>query len=84
MADADEHGTAVGLGVINAEGEGDAGSEGAKVVVIHRSGDALPLAAGIFEIAHQFPFLGIDTDDRVAVTPEATTQSGNLSELLVA
>ena len=84
MADADEHRTAVGLGIINAEGEGHARSEGAKVVVVDGSGDALPLTAGVLEIAHQFAFLGIDTDDGIAVTAEATPQSDNVAELLVA
>jgi hypothetical protein len=84
VADADEHRTAVGLGIINAEGEGDARGEGAKVVVVDRGGDALPLLAGILEVAHQFPLLGVDTDDGIAVTAEATSQSGNVTELLVA
>ncbi len=84
MTDADEHGTTVGLGIINAEGEGDALGEGAKVVVVDRGGDAPPLPTAIFEVAHQFPFLGIDTDDGVAVTAEAMSHSGNVTELLVA
>ncbi len=84
MADADEHRTAVGLGIINAEREGDARGLGAKVVVVDGSGDALPLPAGILEVAHQFPLLGIDTDDGIAVTAEATSQAGNVAELLVA
>jgi hypothetical protein len=40
--------------------------------------------AGILEVAHQFPLLGVDTDDGIAVTAEATPQSGNVTELLVA
>jgi len=84
VTDADEHRTAVGLGIINAEGEGDARSEGAKVVVVNRRGDALPLPTGILEVAYQFPLLGIDTDDGIAVTTESTSQSGNVAELLVA
>ena len=78
MADADEHRTAVGLWIIHAEWEGDARGEGAKVVVVDRGGDALPLPAGILEVAHQFALLGIDTDDGIAVTAEATSQPGNV------
>ena len=76
MADADEHRTAVGLWIIHAEWEGDARGEGAKVVVVDRGGDALPLPAGILEVAHQFALLGIDTDDGIAMTAEATSQPG--------
>jgi hypothetical protein len=46
VADADEHRTAVGLGVVNTERKCDARGEGAKVVVVDGGGDTLPLAAG--------------------------------------
>ena len=84
MAHADKHRAAVGLEIINAEREGDTLGLGTKVVVVDGSGDTLPLPAGIFEIAHQFPLLGIDTDDRVAMTAEAASQAGDVAELLVA
>ena len=84
VADADEHRSAVGLWIIDAEGEGDARGKRAKVVVVDGGGDVLPLTARILKVTHQFPLLGIDTDDGIAVTAETTSQSGNLSELLVA
>src|SRR5207247_1730999 len=77
VADAYEHRTAVGLGIINTKREGDARGEGTKVVVVDRGGDTLPLPAGILKVAYQFPLLGIHTDDGIAVTAEATSQSGN-------
>jgi len=52
-------------------------------VIVDGSGDALPLPARVLEVAHQFPLLGIDADDGIAVTAEATSQPGNLAELLV-
>ena len=53
-------------------------------MVVDWRGNALPLAAGVLEVAHQFPLLGIDADDGIAVTAEATSQSGDVAELLVA
>src|ERR1017187_7568999 len=84
VADADEHRSPVGLGIVNAKRQCDARGEGAKVVVVDGGGNTLPLAAGILEVPHQFALLGIDTDDGIAVTAKATAQSGNLSELSVA
>jgi hypothetical protein len=72
------------LGIINAERKCDACGEGAKVVVVDGGGAALPLPARILEVAHQFALLGIDANDGIAMTAEATSQPGNLSELLVA
>ena len=84
MTDADEHRTAVGLGIINAEGQGDAPGQGAKVVVVDRRGGTLPLSASVVEVTHKFPLLRIDANDGVAVTAEAASQSGDVMELLVA
>ena len=53
-------------------------------MVVDRRGNALPLPAGILEIAHQFPLLGIDTDDGIAMPTESAAQPGNVAELLVA
>jgi len=53
-------------------------------VVVDQRGDALPFPAGILEIAHQLPLLGIDTDNGIAVPTESATQAGNVTELLVA
>ena len=72
------------MGIINAEREGDAVGLRTKVVVVDRGGDAIPLPAGILEVAHQLSLFGIDTDDGVAVTAEAPSQAGNVAELLVA
>ena len=84
MTDADEHRTAVSLEIINAVGEGDALGERAKVMVVDRGGDALPLPTGILKVTDQFPLFSIDTDDGVALTAETRSQSGNVMELLVA
>jgi len=84
VTDADEHRTAVSLEIINAVGEGDALGERAKVMVVDRGGDALPLPTGILKVTDQFPLFSIDTDDGVALTAETRSQSGNVMELLVA
>jgi hypothetical protein len=52
-------------------------------VIIHRHGRAIPFDAGILEVADQFAFLAVNTDDRKSLPQEALPQRGNMLELLI-
>ena len=84
VGDADKHRTTVGLELVNAVGEGDARCQGAEVVVVDLGGNALPFHTGILEVAHQFPFLGVDADDGITLPAEKFSQPGDAAELSVA
>src|ERR1700733_12154987 len=71
VRDADEHGTAIGVGIIDAIQNGDALGQRAKVMVVDRRGHTIPPGAGVLEGADHFPFLGIYADNRVALPAEA-------------
>src|SRR5215472_2508141 len=53
-------------------------------MVVDRGGLSIPFGTSVFEIPHQFAFLGIDTDNRIVEPAEASAQGGNVAELLVA
>ena len=52
------------LRIVDPVGDGAALGFGAKVVILHQFGDAVPLGAGILERANEFLLLGIDADHR--------------------
>ena len=84
VGDADKHRTTVCLEIVNAVRESDARCQGAEVVVVDLGGNVLPFQAGILEVAHQFPFLGVDADNGIALAAEAFSQPGDATKLLVA
>ena len=61
---ADEDRAGIGLRIVDPVGDGAALGFGAKVVILHQFGDAVPLGAGILERANEFLLLGIDADHR--------------------
>ena len=81
MRDADEHRATIGLGVIDTIQNRYACGLRAKVVVVDMRRLTIPLDAGIFEVAHQFAFLCIHADDRVALLNKPPAQSGDAVEL---
>ena len=83
MGDADEHRSAIGLGIIDAIQNGDALGQRTKVVVVDRRGHTIPLGAGVLEVAYHFPFLGIHTNNRIALPTEALAQFSDVAELPV-
>ena len=60
---ADEDGAGVGLGIVDAVGDGDAVCLGGEVVVADELRGPVPLGAGILEVADEFLLLGVDADD---------------------
>lgn len=83
MGDADEHGSAIGLGIIDAIQNGDALGQRTKVVVADRRGRTIPLGAGVLEVACQFPFIGVHANNRIALPTEALAQFSDVAELPV-
>jgi hypothetical protein len=84
VRDADEHGAAVGVEIVNAIENGNAVRLGAKVMVVHCCGRAIPLGAGVLEVAHQFPLLGVGADHRIPLSAETATQFADVGELRLA
>ena len=84
MGGADDHEAAVGGQVVDAVGNGDAVGLGAEVVVVDRLWGSFPSRAVVLEIAHQFPLLGVDADDRQAAFGEPQALRGDVLELFVA
>ena len=81
---ADDHEAAVGGQVVDAVGNGDAVGLGAEVVVVDGKRGSFPSRAVVLEIAHQFPLLGVDADDRQAAFGEPQALRGDVLELFVA
>ena len=67
----DDDRTTVGERLVDAVRDGDAERVGEKVMIIDGPGLAIPACAGVFKVADQFAFLGIDTDDGQATAAEA-------------
>jgi hypothetical protein len=70
--------------IIDAVRDGNAAGIGAEVVVIDTPRRAFPTTPGIFEVAHQFALLAIDTDNGQMAVLEAVAQVGEVFELKVA
>jgi len=71
VRNADDNRPTVDERLVDAIRDGDAECVGAKVMIIDEPGLAVPTSAGVFEVADQFAFLGIDTDDGKATAAEA-------------
>jgi len=74
MRDAYEDRASVGEQVIDAVRDRDADGIGTEIVIIDAHGRAAPLEAIVFEVADQFSFFGIDTDDGKPLALKAGTQ----------
>src|SRR5580692_8355506 len=75
--------TAVVRCIVDAVGYAHAAGVGGEVVIVHPNRRAVPFGAGILEVADQFAFLAVDTDDGKALTLEALPQRIDILELLV-
>ena len=60
------------------------GGIGAEVVVVNPAGRQIPARAGIFEIADQFAFLGIDANDGETAALKSVAKIAEVEELIVA
>ncbi len=63
MRDAHHDGSSVGEQIVDAAREWHSGGIGAEVVIVDQAGRQIPARPGIFEIADQFAFFGIDAND---------------------
>src|SRR6058998_31352 len=71
VRDANDDRTTVVTGLINAIRNGNANSVGQEIVIIDSPGFAVPTGSGVFKVADQFAFLGINADDGHAAVLEA-------------
>src|SRR5450755_880969 len=84
VRDADEHGAAIGVEIVNTIEDGDALSLGAKIMIVHWCWGAIPLGAGALEVTHHFPLLGVGADDGIPLLTETLTQFADVGELRLA
>ena len=84
MGDADHDGAAIGEQIIDAVRDGDASGVGAEVVIVDPAGRQIPARPGIFEIADQSAFFGIDANDGETAVLKSVPQIAEVEELMVA
>jgi hypothetical protein len=84
MGDADYDGASIGEQIIDAVRDGDARGIGAEVVIVDQAGRQIPTRPGIFEIADQFTFFGIDANDGETAALKSVAQIAEVEELMVA
>jgi hypothetical protein len=84
VRDTYEDRASVGEQVIDPIRDRDADGIGAEIVIIDAHRRAIPLGAIVLEVADEFSFFGIDTDNGKPLTLKAGTQRRDVSELLVA
>jgi len=84
VRDADTDRTSVIGSVVNAIRDTYPAGIGAEVMIVHGYGQAVPFCTRVLEVADQFTFLAIDTDNRKALALEACSQRGDMLELLIA
>ena len=84
MGDADHDGSSIGEQIIDAVRDGDARGIEAEVVIVDPAGRQIPARPGIFEIADQFPFFGIDANDGETAALKSVAQVAEIEELMVA
>ena len=83
MAGTHEHSAPIGLRVVNAVGDRHALGLRTKIMILDQDGFAVPLGAGVFEVANEFLLLGIDTDDGQASVDKSLSLLTDVKELLV-
>jgi len=84
MGDADYDGASIGEQIIDAVRDGDARGIGAEVVIVDQAGRQIPTRPGIFEIADQFTFFGIDANDGETAALKSVAHIAEVEELMVA
>jgi hypothetical protein len=84
MGDADHDGSSIGEQIIDAVRDGDARGIGAEVVIVDQAGTQIPARTGIFEIADQFTFFGIDANDGETAALKSVSKIAEVEELMVA
>jgi hypothetical protein len=62
---------------------GNANGVRAEVVIVDQKWRETPSPAGVLEVAHKFPLLGVDADDRLATAFELVPKITDVKELLI-
>ena len=83
MGHADHNGASISEQIIDAVRDGDARGVGAEVMIVDQAGRQIPTCTGIFEIADQFAFFGIDADDGETTALKPVAKIAEVEELLV-
>jgi hypothetical protein len=84
MGDTDHDRPSMGEQIIDAVRDGDARGIGAEVVIVDQAGTQIPARTGIFEIADQFTFFGIDANDGETAALKSVSKIAEVEELMVA
>ncbi len=71
VRDSEKDGAAMGQQIVDAVRNGHTSGVRAEVVVVDQHRRAIPLGAGVLEVAHQLALLGIHADHRKTATLEA-------------
>src|SRR5450759_889521 len=80
----EENGAAVGLSVVDAEGNPDAHGVGAEIMILDLGGGQLPFDTGVLEVANQLSLLGVHAQHRIAALFKPVPLTGEIAELTVA
>ena len=80
---ANHEGSAISCDVVDSVGNRDTCSVSTEVVIEDAAGLSIPASAGIFEIANEFAFFGVDADDGKMPPLKTVTQVGEIFELPV-
>lgn len=83
VGDTDKDRAPVSEQIVDAVGDRHPGGIGAEVVVVHQHRRAVPLGAGVLEMADQFPLLGVDADHGEPLALETVSQGRDVVELLI-
>ncbi len=84
MGDAEHDRATIGEQIIDAIRDGDASGIGAEIVVVDPAGRQIPARTGIFEMADQFAFFGIDANDGETAALKSVAKIAEVEELMVA
>ena len=83
VGDANADGATVVRRVIDAVGDAYPAGVREEVVIVHQNRRAIPLSAGVLEVADHLTFLAVDADDGQTASLEAGPERGNVLELLI-
>ena len=84
MRDAHHDRSSIREQVIDSVWDGNTGGIRAEIVVVDQAGRQIPAQAGVFEVADQFAFFGVDANDGQAAALEALPKITQIEELIIA
>jgi len=84
MRDADHNGSSIGQQIIDAVKDSDARGIGTEVVIVDQAGRQIPARTGIFEMAEEFAFFGVDANNGETAALKSVSKVAEVEELIVA